>query len=630
MNKTSALLTLCTLTACALPARAAPLTQDPASDPAINHALEEVLVTSSGIPMPLRQVGTSVSVVTGEEIERLGYHSLFDVLRTQPGIGVSNQAGPGGVTSLRIRGEENYRTRFFIESIDVSDSSSPQTTARVEQMLSSGIERVEILRGPQGLMYGADAGGVINVSTAAPTQGFNGKASAELGRYDSEQFAGALNGGNEIVDFSVSAADFETDGFNARTTDTDLRDDDGYANTTLHGRLGVNVSEDLRVTLVARDVDSEHDYDGCRDAAFEEVNACTDEFSQTSWRASTEYATGRFTHELFYGDTATRRDFFTEGVFSFRLDGDVERTGYRGSFQASEQLTFVYGAEQITESIDDGFLDTDRDQQGYYAEYQGGFGNRLFLTAGLRYDDNEDFGSHSTYRLSAAYLIPVSGGEIKLRGTYGTGFRAPSLFEIATNQSPFTGSPAQGLALSEEQSEGYDLAVSWLGDAGLYAELIVFDQSISDEIFYDFDSFGYLQETGDTQSQGVELATHWQANEVLLLDANYTYTDSQDINGEQRPRRPEHMANLGISWQLLDERLTLGAQARMARDAIDVDGSALDDYTLLDLNVNFEVLDGLSLYARVENVADADYEEIPTYNTAGTAAYVGLRYAFAH
>ncbi|MDZ7782253.1 MAG: TonB-dependent receptor plug domain-containing protein [Halioglobus sp.] len=214
-----------------------------ADTPGTANRLEEIVVTSSRVPMPLRQVGTSVSVVTASEIEQLGFNSLYDVLRTQPGVGVSNQGGPGSVTSLRIRGEENYRTRFYLDGIDISDSSSPQTTTRVEHLLSTGVERVEILRGPQGMMYGADAGGVVNITTTAPVEGISGQVSAESGRYDTRQYAGTLSGGNDAVDFSLSGTDYKTDLFNARTTDTDLRDDDGYENTTLHGRFGWNATE---------------------------------------------------------------------------------------------------------------------------------------------------------------------------------------------------------------------------------------------------------------------------------------------------------------------------------------------------------------------------------------------------
>ncbi len=627
------LLALCTLSAGALPVQAAQPgnTNHPDStirDPSVNYALEEVIVTSSGIPMPLRQVGTSVSVLTGEEIEVLGYNSLVDILRTQPGIGVSNQGGPGSVTSLRIRGEENYRTRFFLDGMDISDSSSPQTTTRVEQLLSSGIARVEILRGPQGLVYGADAGGVVNITTAVPTEGLSGNVSAETGRFGTQQLAGAVNGGNGTLDFSLSAADFETDGINASKEDTDIRDDDGYENTTLHGRLGWNATENLRLSLVARDVTSDHEYDGCFGADFNNSNDCTDDFEQQAWRTAINYTSGRFTHELSYSESDIKRNFYADGQFSFKLDGQIDRGGYVGSFEGSDALKFVYGFDTITEYIDDGFLDTDRDQTGYFAEYQGGFSDRFFVTAGARYDDNDDFGSHTTYRLSGAYLIPVNGGEIKVRATYGTGFRAPSLFEIATNASEFTGPPAQGFRLSEEDSEGYDVALSWHGDDGLHLEVTYFDQSISDEIFYDFDSFGYLQKTGDTESTGVELIAELPLGSGLSLNGNYSYTDSQDINGQQRPRRPEHMGNLGLSWSLVNDRLLLGAHARLSRDAVDVDGSPLDDYELLSLSARFALLHSLELFARVENATDEDYAEVPTYNTAGAAGYVGLKYAF--
>jgi len=133
-----------------------------------DNKLEEVIVTSSRIEMPLRQVGTSVSVITQQEIVQRGFNSLYDVLRSQPSVAVSNPGGAGNATSLRIRGEEGYRTLVLLDGIDISDTSAPQVGPRVEHLLSSGISRVEILRGPQGLMYGADAGGVINISTIAP------------------------------------------------------------------------------------------------------------------------------------------------------------------------------------------------------------------------------------------------------------------------------------------------------------------------------------------------------------------------------------------------------------------------------------------------------------------------------
>ena len=335
--------------------------------------------------MPLRQVGTSVSVITAEEIQQRGFSSLYEVLRSQPAVAASNTGGIGNTTSLRIRGEEGFRTLILMDGIDISDTSSTQIGPHVEHQMSSNIKRVEILRGPQGLMYGADAGGVVSISTEMPRESLGGAVSAEGGRYGSQQFAGNLGGGNDSVDFSLSASDYETDGFNARTTDTVLQDDDGYENTTLHGRLGWNVTEQLRVQLVARDISSENEFDDCFTAdTFAPTDICSNDFDQQAWRAAADYTAGSFTHQPSYNGNETNRKFYAAGDLSFRADGELDHYSYLGSFTASDAMRLVYGAELKTESIKDEGLNPERDQVGYYGEYQGDFNDKLFITAGLR------------------------------------------------------------------------------------------------------------------------------------------------------------------------------------------------------------------------------------------------------
>lgn len=591
--------------------------------------LEEIVVTSSRVPMPLRQIGTSVSVITQEDITQLGFNSLFDVLRTQPGVAVTNTGGPGGPSSLRIRGEEGYRTLMLLDGIDISDTSSPQIGPRVEQLLSSGVQRVEILRGPQGLMYGADAGGVVNITTLAPREGLGGELSAEGGRYGTQQFAGNVGGGNDVVDFNLSAADYKTDGFNARTDDTVLQDDDGYDNTTLHGRFGWNASDNLRLGLAVHDVDANNDYDECFDINFERTDRCKNDYEQQAWRMQGDYELGRFNHQLFYSNSDTDRNFHADGTSFFKPEGSLEHSGYLGSFTGGDELKLVYGVDLESQSMNDGSFDTDRNQDGYYLEYQGGFSDRLYMTAGARYDDNEDFGTHTAYRVSGAYLIDVSGGELKLKGTYGTGFRAPSLYEIAYNGGDFAYPPAQGTQLSEEESKGYDLGTSWSTASGLYFEAVYFDQTVSDEIFFDpIDFSGYLQSNGDTKSTGVELVAQAPLLDTLWLTSNYTYNDTEASDDSNRIFRPKHLGNLGLSWKPLAERLVLGLFVRMARDAEGINGEDLDNYEVVDFTASFNLIAGLDLYGRVENLLDEDYEENPGFRTSGAAGYAGLRYSF--
>jgi len=594
-----------------------------------NDKLEEIVVTSSRVAMPLRQLGTSLSVITEEEIRALGFVTLNDVLRTQPAVGVSNYGGAGKASTLRIRGEEGYRTLVLMDGINISDTSGPQFGPRMEQILSSGVARVEVLRGPQGLMYGADAGGVVSISSAAPQQGFAGNVSAEAGRYGTRQLAANLGVGGEHLDGILAVTDLDTDGFNASAGDTDPADDDGYENTTAHGRLGWKVGDRVRLELVGRDVQGDNEYDGCFNALFLPSNDCRDEFEQQAWRTGLSYRGDTLVHELAYSASETERTFFSEAVESFDTAGELKKWSYLGSFTGSEALRLVYGVDLQTDSRTDDGTTQKRDQDGYYLEYQGNFNDRFYLTAGARHDDNEDFGEYTSWRVSGAHLIQVRAGEVKLRGTYGTGFRAPSLYEIAYNRAPWALPPASTTSLDAEKSKGFDLAVSWYADSGLYLEAVYFDQTISDEIYWDSAAgSGYLQAGGDTESRGVELIAEWPLAATLSLTGNYTYNDAQLDNGEQRFYRPEHQANIGLTWLTFDGRLALGASVRTSRDAIDTEGRPTDDYELVNVHASFLVLPGLDVYGRIENLLDEDYEEIPTYNTSGQAAYAGLRYSF--
>jgi vitamin B12 transporter len=595
-----------------------------------NNRLEEIIVTSSRVEMPLRQVGTSVSVVTEQEILERGFLNLADVLRYEPSVSVTNTGGAGSATSLRIRGENGFRTKLLIDGIDVTDTSSPQGAPHFEQLSSRGIERIELLRGPQGLMYGADAGGVVAVTTRRGEPGFTGGVTAEYGRYSTQQFAGHASGGSELLDYSISGSTFETDGFNAKTTDTALRDDDGYENTTFHGRGGWNINDKLRAELVGHYIDGDNDYDDCYTGdTFEPTDRCSDDFEQNAWRAALSHQGEQFSNQLAYSNNDIDRSLSANGRRDYRFESELEKAEYLGNWRQSDALSLVYGLEWKNESMDDGGFDTDRDQQGYYLEYQGSFRDSLYLTLGTRYDDNDDFGSETTYRASAAYLLGFGEGELKFKGTWGTGFRAPSLYEIAYNDSFFAFPPASGTILDAETSEGYDLGIGYYANSGWFAEITWFDQSVDDEIFFDNLNFsGYLQGNGESTSEGIEIIGEVLLPFSLSLNGNYTYTDTEDAEGEARLRVPEHMANLGVSFRPWDDRLTLKLNLRVSHDVADEFNGEIDDYEVLDLSASYRILDELEIYGRVENLTDEDYVEVPTYNTSGAAGYAGVRYSF--
>ncbi|HSX84494.1 MAG TPA: TonB-dependent receptor plug domain-containing protein, partial [Cellvibrio sp.] len=225
---------------------------------AAQEKLEEIIVIASRVETPLREVGASVSVIDQSEIQLRGYPTIGELLRTQPGVAMTNTGGPGKQSALRIRGEEGFRTLVMIDGVEVSDPSGTQVMSHVEHLTTGGeIERVEVLRGPQGFVYGADAGGVVQIFTRAAEQGTAGQVSVEAGRYDSQRIGGFVAAANNNIDAFISINDWQTDGFNAVVADIS-GEADGYENTTLHGKFGWNPSADSRVQLVVRDVSGEN------------------------------------------------------------------------------------------------------------------------------------------------------------------------------------------------------------------------------------------------------------------------------------------------------------------------------------------------------------------------------------
>lgn len=612
-------------------APAAALAQDAVAT--AGNPLEEVIVTSSRLATPVREIGTAVSIVTGEEIELRGYQSMADVLRTQPGIGVSNTGGPGKATTVRIRGEEGYRTLVMIDGVEVSDPTGTQVGPNFSNLLTtSDIQRVEVLRGAQGFIYGADAGGVINIMTRTGEGELGGQLGVELGEFGTEQIDANIFGGSEKGDYFFSIADVDTDGFNTRESDTVLADDDGYENTTFHTKLGWNVSDDLRLQFVARDIDATAEFDQC---GFPTTHDCIGETEQTTFRVSADLSRGNFTHLFAYGNTDIERANFANGEPSFATEGDLTRIEYTGSFRPSDRTTFVYGVDLEEEDIVSNSADRmKRDQNAYYVEYQGRFDDRFFVTVGARSDDNDDFGTHTSVRATAAYLSDLNNGStIKYRAGIGTGFRAPSLSEIAYNNGPFSLPPASDVILKEESSSGFDMGIEYTNDHGLYLEATYFDQEIEDEIFFDLSGFsGYLQSLGVGESTGIELAAQVPIGQRWEFVGNFTYNDTENTDGLQRIRRPERLGNLGFGYTSTNTNLRLFANYRLSSESVDeifgVGRIALPDYEVLDLSFAYSLNDTFEIFGRIENATDEDYREVTGFLTGGSTASAGIRLRF--
>ena len=605
----------CALAMLSLPVRAQPTPVD---------YVEEIIVTSNRIPIPLRQIGTSVAVLDEFDIQSHGNLNMADLLRQMPAIGASSSGGIGKATAVRIRGEEGFRTLTLFDGMRLLDPGMPQIATSFGHLLTAGIGRIEVLRGPQGLAYGADAGGVITISSRDQAEGFRAAADAQTGRYGTRQLAANIGGRSGQADYFLAATEYSTDGFNTRDSDTTLRDDDGYDNRTLHARLGLDVNEQWRLTAVHRQTTGENEFDGC--FAGRRVEDCTDTTELRASRLAVEFDGAGFSHSLSYHSTVTERENFVLGTPGFNAEGELRRWEYLGSATGLNGFDLVFGADR-EQAINNRI---GRDNTGLFLEYLSDFSAAFFLTAGLRHDDNDDFGTNTSYRISGVYLSELATGSLKFKAALGTGFRAPSPAEIAYNARPGAFPPAAEVVLRQEQSAGWELGVEYFGN-DWRLEAVYFDQQIENALFFDLVTFsGYLQDTGTSHSRGIELGADLPLGAFWRATGNYTWNRTERPDGNQRLQRPEHLLNLGLLYHSTDSRLTLAAYYRAQADSIDSGSRPLDDFGVLDLTGSYQLTDNLRIHARIENALDAEYQEILDYNTAGSAVYIGVNLGLGH
>ena len=277
----------------------------------------------------------------------------------------------------------------------------------------------------------------------------------------------------------------------------------------------------------------------------------------------------------------------------------------------------------------------ERNLYGFVAEYKGEYWDRLFLSGALRYDRNDHFKDAVTYSASAAYLFPKTG--TRLHGSVGTGAKNPSFYQqfgTYSSTMTFVGNPD----LTPETSFGWDAGIEQkLFDDRFLVDFTYFNERLRDEITYSSNGtiMTYYNADGTSKRQGLEVSAQLAITDDLHVKASYTYLESLDPDGKAEVRRPKHSGSLNVTQAFLDGKAHAFADAVIRGEMTDNNWSTwpattetLDDYVLLNVGADYQVNDKVQIYGRVENLLDADYQEVYGYNTAGITGFVGLKATF--
>jgi len=602
--------------------------------------LDQVVVSATGTPTPAREIASSVTVVTAQEIEQQQRRTLPQALAAVPGLNVVQIGGPGGQTSVFMRGTNSNHVKVLIDGIEANDPSTPNRSFDFGSMLTDDIERIEILRGPQSGLYGANAiGGVISITTRRGEGPPKVTARVEAGSHGTFNQAAGFSGGDDRFNYAFNVAHMRSDSTdsvppNLIPPGVRVRPN-AYDAYSYSGRLGFALTDTLSVNWVGRYTDGQ--FRSTYDSGFPS--------RPTPYRSLSNYAQaftrgevvwdplgGRFVSRLGVSYSNQGRSNRSPNAFGLPTEnlGERVKVDWRGDYEIAKGHVLTSGLSWERERLETTSLTASNGNKAAYLEYQGNFADRFFLAANIRHDHDDSYGGHTTYRIAPAYIVP--GTETKLKASYGTGFKAPTLAELFIDYRPgfnFFGNPD----LKPEESRGWDIGFEQpLFDKRLQLGATWFQNDIENLIVTNAARNSYAN-VGKAETKGVEAFAALQISEQLRVRGDYTFTLAKDeIARQELLRRPRHKASGTVTWTPM-EKLSLSATLIYLGPWVDgnrdfsVSRLKAKGAALVNLAAEYKATDRVTVFGRVDNLFDKRWENPVGFLVPGFGAFGGVKVA---
>ncbi len=585
--------------------------------------MEAIEVKSTRLDFTKETTPASVTIITEEEIKKSGQFLIEKLIRTVPGLTVTQNGGLGRLTNVNIRGAGNNATLVMIDGIQVNENL--QGSFNFNNLNVDNIERIEVLKGPQSTLWGADAvGGVIQIITKKGSGTPTHSVSFEGGSFSTFKETAQSSGTIKSYNYSISASRTDSEGITAAAKNLGNSEKDDYEASNFSFRLGRNFLSDGKIDLISRYTKSSREFD---------------EFSRTTFRPSDEARFSKGDSVYFavpiekgimdWWNVKLNLNFSYDKVQSFSSTDPFfaptstiyNRTwtaDFQNKFELGHGLSAVAGFEHqvLNGTNQESNLHVSNFQQGIYLQTKYNYQDQLILTAGVRYNKNQVFDDRTTYQFEGLYKFASTG--TTLRASVATGFRAPTGNDLFF---PFFSNPNLKPEENENWEFGFDQA---LLDGRLAFGAVYFDSETENRIQFDLVSFS-IGNIGLAKSKGIESYISYQIMKDLTFSTNHTW--NQAVDGDKSPlvRIPKHTLNASLDYSKGSLSGLFGIYARSGiRDGV----FNTNGFATVRMALKYQVTKNLKITARGENLLDKDYEEIPGFETAGVAGYGGFSYNF--